>query len=69
MRVSVDASKCQGHARCAALCPEVFQLDELGYSTALAAEVPRVLEERARRAAGNCPEGAIEVAESRGSSA
>ena len=30
LKVKVDRDKCQGHARCAALAPELFELDELG---------------------------------------
>ena len=30
MRVRVDRERCQGHARCFALAPELFELDELG---------------------------------------
>jgi len=61
MRVKVDRARCQGHARCAALCPEVFTLDDLGFSTVGEEEVPARLESSAQRAADNCPEGAISV--------
>ena len=30
LKVSVDQARCQGHARCHALAPELFALDELG---------------------------------------
>ena len=30
--VRVDPDKCQGHARCNALAPELFQLDEFGHA-------------------------------------
>ena len=30
LKVSVDQERCQGHARCHALAPELFALDELG---------------------------------------
>ncbi|MGC0388230.1 ferredoxin [Bradyrhizobium sp. USDA 241] len=30
LRVHVDPEKCQGHARCKALAPELFELDEYG---------------------------------------
>ena len=32
MRVVVDRERCQGHGRCHAIAPELFDLDELGYS-------------------------------------
>ena len=59
MRVRVDADLCQGHARCWAICPEVFQLDEAGYATAAEDEVPADLEDAVREAAAVCPERAI----------
>ncbi|MDQ1509211.1 MAG: ferredoxin, partial [Actinomycetota bacterium] len=30
MRVHVDPDKCQGHNRCYAIAPELFDVDELG---------------------------------------
>ncbi len=61
MRVRVDPDRCQGHARCYALVPELFAVDDYGLSTALAdGVVPPALEERARLAIANCPEYAIE---------
>jgi ferredoxin len=61
MKVTVDPDRCQGHARCWALCPEVFSLDEEGHSVVSVGEVPAELEEQVSRAAANCPERAITV--------
>lgn len=62
MRVSVDSSKCQGHARCFALCPEVFDVDDYGQSSVrIEGDVPAALEDRVRLASANCPEYAIEI--------
>jgi len=47
MRVRVDVDKCQGHARCAALAPEVYELDELGYNVTPLKEVPPEQEDAA----------------------
>ena len=58
MRATVDAEKCQGHARCWAICPEVCQLDAQGNAIS-PGEVPAAFEARAREAADNCPERAI----------
>lgn len=64
MRVVVDSSKCQGHARCYALAPELFDVDDYGQSSVRGdGVVPPDLAERARLAAANCPEFAIEVIE------
>ena len=61
MRVSVDEDRCQGHARCWSICPEVFELDDEGHAVVVQAEVPVELEAKAREAADNCPELAIPV--------
>ena len=61
MRVSVDADRCEGHARCWAVCPEVFDLDDEGHAVVKVADVPADLEDKASDAARNCPERAIEV--------
>jgi ferredoxin len=61
MKVAVDPQRCQGHARCWVICPEVFSLDEEGHSFVAVAEVPPELEAKAREAADNCPERAITV--------
>ena len=61
MKVSVDPDKCQGHARCWDLCPEVFTIDDDGYASTLVDEVPAELEEKVSTAKRNCPERAIEV--------
>lgn len=61
MHVSVDADRCEGHARCWGICPEVFDLDDEGHAVVTLADVPEDLEERARDAARNCPERAIEL--------
>jgi len=58
--VRVDADKCQGHARCSALAPELFRLDELGNAReALRGCVPSELVDKAYIARANCPEEAI----------
>ncbi len=59
MNVTVDTNRCEGHARCWEICPEVFELDDEGHGRALVSEVPVELRERAREAADNCPERAI----------
>jgi ferredoxin len=62
LKAVVDTNLCSGHARCNAVAPEVFDLDELGYSV-LASEgggsIAPEHEEAARRGAAACPERAI----------
>jgi ferredoxin len=60
MRVHLDTEKCQGHNRCYALAPELFDVDDYGTAVLLVeGEIPTELEEKARLAAANCPEYAI----------
>lgn len=59
MKVAVDADRCQGHARCWEICPEVFSLDEEGHALVTEPTVPAELEARAQEAIDNCPERAI----------
>jgi ferredoxin len=65
MRVKVNRERCQGHSRCRALAPQVFEADELGYSFVVASPVPPDLEERVLLAVRNCPERAISIEEER----
>lgn len=65
MKVKVDRDKCMGHAVCAMNAPSLMQLDDLGYNVTGAIEVAPEQAEEARRAAGSCPEGAIEIVETR----
>jgi ferredoxin len=61
MRVRVDKNLCTGHARCYSIDPELFELDDVGYSVVDSEEVPPGSEERARQAVLNCPEHAISL--------
>ncbi len=67
MRVKVDGSKCQGHNRCYQLAPELFDIDDYGYSHEKdGGEVSPELEEKARLAVANCPERAITLFDDEG---
>jgi ferredoxin len=61
MKVTVDADRCQGHARCWEICPEVFSLNEEGNAEVAVPEVPTSLETQVEKAAANCPERAISI--------
>jgi ferredoxin len=64
MKLRVDPDKCQGHNRCYALAPALFDVDDLGFATAKGdGTVPPDQEKLARLAVANCPEFAIEVLE------
>lgn len=62
MKVHVNLNVCQGHARCEDICPEVFATDEIEGKAVIRQEtVPAELEEKARLAVRNCPEGALRI--------
>lgn len=64
LRVRVDPDKCQGHNRCKAVAPELFELDEYGNAREIGdGTVPQDLEEKAYLAQSNCPEFAVEIIE------
>lgn len=63
MKIKVDHAKCSGHARCWALAPEVFTLDDSGYILPGDIDVPPDKEQLARRGARACPERALTIAE------
>lgn len=64
MRVQVDSEKCQGHNRCYALAPELFDVDDLGQSVVRGdGQVPDHLIDKAHLAVANCPEYAITIAD------
>ena len=60
MKITVDSTKCRGHARCIAMAPAAFDLDDDGYAliTDAAGSVPAADIENAAR---SCPEQAIAI--------
>lgn len=64
MRVNLDTEKCQGHNRCYALAPELFDVDDYGTAVLLIdGDIPAELHDKARLAVANCPEYAITLVE------
>ena len=64
LRVSVDRERCQGHNRCYAIAPELFEIDDYGNARAKGdGVVPPELEEKARLAVKNCPEHAVRLSQ------
>lgn len=62
MKVRVDTARCQGHNRCYALAPELFDVDDYGQAVVRGdGTVPADLDEKARLAVANCPEFAISI--------
>ncbi len=64
MKIKVEQEKCQGHNRCFTIAPDLFELDDLGYSHEVnEGIVPPGQEEKALLAVKNCPEKAISIVE------
>jgi ferredoxin len=64
VRVRIDADRCEGHGRCYALAPELFEPDELGDGVVIGdGAVDPAMADRARLAVTNCPEQAITIEE------
>lgn len=61
MKVEVDPKICEGHGQCNAVAPEVYDLDDDGYSVVLVSEPGADLEGPARGGAAACPVQAITV--------
>jgi ferredoxin len=59
MRIRVDTTACQGHTACWMAAPDLYVLDEFGYSASDGLEVPAGREAEARAGAMACPEHAI----------
>jgi len=69
VRAAVDEKLCQGHARCNAMAPEIFDLDDWGHARPGEHAVPPGREEEAERAVRSCPEMAISILEDRSDTA
>lgn len=67
MKVRVNKALCEGHSRCKALAPALFELDAFGNAAEVGdGTVPAGMEAQARLATANCPEFAIEIDEDDG---
>jgi ferredoxin len=61
MKVIVKVERCCGHARCAAVAPEIFILNDSGYLETPVIEVPKGQEELALKGKRACPEACLSV--------
>ncbi len=61
MKVKVRTEACAGHARCAALAPDVYELDENGFNVTAEKEVDPALRAQAIRGMRACPERIISI--------
>ncbi len=59
MKVKVNKDACIGCGACAAICDEVFELNDEGLSTVKVDTVSKDNEDNAKEAIESCPTGAI----------
>lgn len=60
MKVKVNEDACIGCGACAAIAPEVFEINDEGLSTVIVDEVAKENEKEANDAIDSCPTSAIE---------
>lgn len=63
MKIKIDRANCTGNARCWAIAPDLYPLNDEGYIDSEGFDVPHGQEDLARRGARACPERVIEVVE------
>jgi ferredoxin len=61
MKIRVNVAGCVGHARCAAVAPEVYELDDNGFNVTPEKEVNESLRSQAIRGMRACPEKIITI--------
>jgi ferredoxin len=61
MKIRINKAACVGNARCAAVSPELFPLNDEGYIAVEEINVPPGMEGLARRGARACPERIIVI--------
>lgn len=61
MRAIVDHDRCNGHGRCYAVAPELFDVDDDGNSVVVEISVSPEQADAAQEAAGACPSRAIRL--------
>lgn len=65
VKVALDQGLCQGHNRCYALSPQIFDVDDFGQAILLdPGPLVGADADAARLAASNCPEFAITLSDS-----
>ena len=63
LKVKVNKDACIGCGACAAICPDVFEIDDDGLSKAKEETVKEENKDEVQDAADSCPTAAIEIEE------
>ena len=61
MKLKVDTNKCQGHAMCHAVAPDMFPIDDSGYVAIDVVDIAEGDVATARSGVDACPEGALSL--------
>ena len=61
MKVKVVEDRCIGCGQCEASCPEVFQINDVGFAEVITDEYKEELVNNIKSAASGCPTDAIEI--------
>jgi ferredoxin len=61
MKVKVDVAGCVGHARCAAVAPDVYELNDDGFNVTPEKDVDEAMRTQAIRGMRACPEKIITI--------
>lgn len=63
MKIRLERTRCAGHAQCYAMDPDIFPIDDEGYSIMADHDVPADEESATRDGAAACPELALIIEE------
>jgi ferredoxin len=61
MKIHVETIECAGHGQCHLVSPELYDLDDDGFSAVVDLDVPADQEDAAVRGANSCPARAITI--------
>ncbi|MFJ8074235.1 ferredoxin [Streptomyces sp. NPDC096176] len=61
MKLLLDSTRCQGYGLCREHAPDRIELDEWGYASVVATDVPPGEENAARACADSCPNSALRL--------
>jgi ferredoxin len=61
MKIIIDHTLCEGHAKCMDAVPEIFEVRDDDRSYVLVDVVPAEFVEKVERAASRCPRAAIQL--------
>jgi ferredoxin len=61
MQIRIDSDRCEGHAQCYFIAPDLFSVDEQGHGRVIDPHIAEEYQDIARQAMKSCPERAITI--------